>query len=533
MLETPVTRDTPPPAGPGKDGGRRPSLMASAGVVSVMTLLSRILGLVRDTVIANTFGVSAATDAFFVAFKIPNFLRRLFAEGAFSQAFVPVLAEYRIKGPHAAVQDLVDRVAGRLAFVLLLVTAVGVAAAPVIIAAFAPGFIDEPVKFALAGDMLRITFPYLLLISLTAFAGGILNTYGRFGVPAFTPVLLNIAMIGAAIFLTDYMAAGREIVALAWGVLIAGALQLAFQLPYLAKINLLPRPRRAAGHEGVRRILTLMLPAIFGVSVTHINLLLGTILASFLVTGSVTWLYTAERLTELPLGVIGIAIGTVILPSLAAKHISQSPDSFNRTLDWGLRTALLVGLPAAVAIGVMAEPLMQVLFQHGKFTAHDVARSAAALQAYSLGIMCFMMIKVLAPAYFARQDMKTPVKYGIWTLVANMVLSLLLVWPLAHVGLALASSLAAVLNVWWLYRGLRAGGSFVPQPGWGRFGTQLLLANVLMGAVVWWLCVVLAPHFTGTLADRAVSLTLVVVAGMALYFATLFVLGLRPRHMRH
>lgn len=540
MTQPPAPGSATPPETP---GGRR-SLLGAAGVVSFFTMLSRVLGLARDVVIANTFGASAATDAFFVAFKIPNFLRRLFAEGAFAQAFVPVLAEYKVRGPHAAVQELVDRVAGRLGFILLLVTAFGMVAAPLIIALFAPGFVGDisnpAPKFWLAADMLRITFPYLLLISLTAFAGGILNTWGKFGVPAVTPVLLNLSMIGAALFLTGYMPAGEEIKALAWGVFIAGILQLAFQLPWLAQINLLPRPKKAAGHEGVRRILTLMAPALFGVSVTQINLLLDTILASFLITGSVTWLYTAERLTELPLGVIGIAIGTVILPSLSEKHVGKSPEEFSRTLDWGLRVTLLVGLPAALAIGLMATPLMQALFQHGDFTARDAGMAAMALQAYSLGIMCFMLVKVLAPGYFARQDMKTPVKYGIWTLVANMALNLLLVfslpalgWAPAHVGLAVASSLAAALNVWWLYGGLRRSGAYLPQPGWRRFWVQLAVANLALGLLVWWLCALLAPHFLGLWWQRAGVLALVVVAGMGLYFLTLFAAGLRPRHLRH
>ncbi len=520
----------PPPAG---QPPVRRSLLQSAGVVSIMTMLSRVLGLVRDVVIANVYGASAATDAFFIAFKIPNFLRRLFAEGAFAQAFVPVLSEYRVKGPHAAVQDLVDRVAGRLGFILLLVTVAGVVGAPVVMSLFAPGFLDEPEKFGLASDMLRITFPYLLLISLTAFAGGILNSYGRFGVPAFTPVLLNLSMIGAALFLTDVMPAGREVVALAWGVFIAGVVQLVFQLPYLAQINLVPRPRKAEGHEGVSRILRLMLPAMFGVSVGQINLLLDTILASFLISGSVTWLYAAERLTELPLGVIGIAIGTVILPSLSEKHVNKSGEEFSRTIDWALRLTLVVGVPAAVAIGVLAEPLLAALFQHGSFTAEDAAKSAMALQAYSLGIVCFMLVKVLAPGYFARQDTTTPVKIGIRTMVINMVFNLMLVWWLAHVGLALASSLAAMLNVWWLYTGLRRTDTYVPAAGWGRFWLQLGTASLTMAAVLAWLGGALEAYFTGGWLDRAWSLTLVVVAGMAVYFAVLGLLGLRPRHLRH
>ncbi len=526
-----------PPAPQEPSTGR--SLLKSAGVVSAMTMLSRVLGLVRDTVIAHSFGASAATDAFFVAFKIPNFLRRLFAEGAFSQAFVPVLAEYKLKGPHEIVKDLVDRVAGRLGFVLLLVTVICMIASPLIIALFAPGFVGTP-KFDLAADMLRITFPYLLLISLTAFAGGILNTYGRFGVPAITPVLLNISMIGAALCLPAYMPVGREIEALAWGVFIAGVLQLAFQLPFLAGLRLLPKPKKAEGHEGVTRILKLMAPAIFGVSVTQINLLVDTVIASFLITGSVTWLYTAERLTELPLGVIGIAIGTVILPSLSEKHAGKSREEFNRTIDWALRMTLLVGLPSALAIGLMAMPLMQALFEHGDFTRHDATMAAMALQAYALGIMCFMLIKVLAPGYYARQDTKTPVKYGIWTLVANMVLNGLLVgtlhltgWAPLHLGLALASSVAAAMNATWLYRGLVRDGHFQPEPGWRRYGLQLFGGNALLGVVVWWLCSVYADAFTANLAERVGAVLIVVVAGMATYFFALFVLGLRPRHLRH
>jgi putative peptidoglycan lipid II flippase len=515
----------------GDDGGKG-GLLRSAGIVSLMTMLSRVLGLVRDVVIANTFGASAATDAFFVAFKIPNFLRRLFAEGAFAQAFVPVLAEYRTRGPHAAVKELVDRVAGDLGAVLLLITALAMLGAPLIIGLFAPGFIDQPEKFALASEMLRITFPYLLFVSLTAFAGGILNTWGRFGVPAFTPVLLNLCMIAAALWLSAYFPSERAIVALAWGVFAAGIVQLLFQLPFLARIGLLPRPRVGGKHEGVGRILRLMGPAIFGVSVSQINLLLDTILASFLITGSVTWLYTADRLTELPLGVIGIAIGTVILPSLSRQHTLASREQFSATLDWALRTTLLVGLPAAVAIGVLAQPLVTALFQHGSFTANDAAQSAAALQAYSLGIVCFMLIKVLAPGYFARQDTKTPVKVGIAAMAANMVLNLILVWPLAHVGLALASSLAAVLNAWWLFRGLRRDGTYVPQPGWGRFWVQLLVATLAMAVVAHLLAGQVGGWLAGSAGDRVLGLAAIVGAGMALYFAVLYLLGVRPSGLR-
>src|SRR5690554_1756113 len=368
------------------------SLLRSSAVVSVMTLLSRILGMVRDMVVASYFGSSASADAFFVAFKIPNFLRRLFAEGAFAQAFVPVLSSYRQQRDITEVRRLINAVAGSLGLVLLAITLIATAGSPVLTAIFAPGFTNDPVKFGLASDMLRITFPYLLLISLTAFAGAILNSYDRFAVPAFTPVLLNLAMIGAAIFLAPLMS--EPVMALAWGVFIAGALQLFFQLPFLMRLGLMPRPKVDYRHEGVSRILKLMMPALFGVSVSQINLLLDTVLASFLQTGSVSWLYYSDRLSELPLGVFGIAIATVILPSLSRKHAAASEDQFAATLDWAVRAVLLIGLPAAVALALLAEPLIATLFHYGEVTDRDVAMSAQSLRAYSAGLLAFMLIKV-------------------------------------------------------------------------------------------------------------------------------------------
>ncbi len=425
-------------------GGKKGGLLASTLVVSSMTLLSRVLGLVRDVVLARLLGASAGTDAFFVAFRIPNFLRRLFAEGAFNQAFVPVLSEYRTKqrdeGSIAATKALIDRVAGTLGGTLALITLIGVLAAPLMIWLFAPGFGDDPQKRALAVEMLRLTFPYLFFISLTAFAGAILNTWNRFAVPAFTPVLLNLSLIGSALYLAPQFAEGRMAVALAWGVLIAGIAQLLFQLPFLARLNLMPVPRMAWRDEGVRRILRLMAPAMFGVSVSQINLLLDTVLASLLQTGSVTWLYYSDRLVELPLGVFAIAIGTVILPSLSGKHAGDDTQAFSRTLDWALRLVLLIGIPAALALAVIAEPLLATLFNHGEFSANDVLRSGESLRAYSAGLVAFMLIKILAPGYFARQDTRTPVKIGIIAMVANMAFNLALIWPLQHAGLALATS---------------------------------------------------------------------------------------------
>lgn len=510
----------------------RGGLLGSTLVVSAMTLLSRVLGLVRDVVLARLLGASAGTDAFFVAFRIPNFLRRLFAEGAFNQAFVPVLSEYRAQGSLAASKLLIDRVAGTLGGSLALVTLLGVVGAPLLIWVFAPGFGDDPHKRALAVEMLRLTFPYLFFIALTAFSGAILNTWNRFAVPAFTPVLLNLSLIGSALFLAPHFAEGRMAVALAWGVLIAGVVQLMFQLPFLARLSLMPVPRMAWHDEGVRKILRLMLPAMFGVSVSQINLLLDTVLASLLATGSVTWLYYSDRLTELPLGVFAIAIGTVILPSLSSKHVNASADAFSRTLDWGLRLVLLVGVPAALALTVIAEPLLATLFHHGEFSANDVMRSAESLRAYSVGLVAFMLIKILAPGFYARQDTRTPVKIGVIAMVSNMVLNLILVWPLAHAGLALATSLSAWLNAGLLYMGLRRSGAYAPAKGWAWYGLRLLVAGSAMGVTIFVLARRAGVWLEGPLLERAGWLTVIVVSGVAVYLAVLLIVGLRPRHLR-
>ena len=516
--------------------GKKGGLLASTLVVSSMTLLSRVLGLVRDVVLARLLGASAGTDAFFVAFRIPNFLRRLFAEGAFNQAFVPVLSEYRTRqrdeGSAAATKALIDRVAGTLGGTLALITLVGVLAAPLLIWLFAPGFGDDPHKRALAVEMLRLTFPYLFFISLTAFAGAILNTWNRFAVPAFTPVLLNLSLIGSALYLAPQFTEGRMAVALAWGVLIAGTVQLLFQLPFLARLNLMPVPRMAWRDEGVRRILRLMAPAMFGVSVSQINLLLDTVLASLLQTGSVTWLYYSDRLVELPLGVFAIAIGTVILPSLSGKHAGDDPQAFSRTLDWALKLVLLIGVPAALALAVIAEPLLATLFNHGEFGANDVLRSAESLRAYSAGLVAFMLIKILAPGYFARQDTRTPVKIGIIAMVANMALNLALIWPLQHAGLALATSLSAWLNAGLLYIGLRRGGVYRPMKGWWQHGLRLALAGGAVAGAIYWLARQATVWLNGALWDRILWLGLIVVAGLAVYLLALLILGLRPRHLR-
>lgn len=511
-------------------------LLASSLVVSMMTMLSRVLGLLRDVVLAVFIGANANADAFFLAFKIPQFLRRLFAEGAFSQAFVPVLSEYRQQRSFAEVKRLLDKVAGVLGSSLIFVTVLAVVAAPAITAVFAPGFMDQPAKFALTTDLIRITFPYLLFISLAGFAGAVLNSYGRFAVPAFTPVLLNITLITAATWGSQFVA--EPVIALAWGVFIAGVVQLGFQLPFLARLRLLPVPRVDTKDEGVRRILTLMVPALFGVSISQINLLLDTVLASFLPTGSVSWLYYSDRLAELPLGVFAIAIGTVILPSLSRKHADASAADFNHTLNWALRLVLLISLPASAALIVLAQPILITLFQHGALSPFDVLMSSFSLMAYALGLTAFMLIKVLAPGYYSRQDTRTPVMIGIRAMALNMVLNLLLVIPLhiyyqlGHVGLALATSFAAYYNAWCLYRGLQQAEVLKLESGFFLLVLKFGLAVLLM-AVALLLCLPEAAVWEGWgWMLRLVYLMGLCVAGLLLYLLALVLLGLRPARFK-
>ena len=511
-------------------------LLRSSALVGCMTMLSRVLGLLRDIVIAAFVGASANADAFFIAFKIPNFLRRLFAEGAFSQAFVPVLADYKARGSIPAVKALVDRVAGVLGGSLLLFTTLTILAAPLVTAIFAPGFVSQPEKFELTAGMIRITFPYLLLISMTGFCGAILNSYGRFSVPAFTPVFLNLSLIFAALVAAPWF--DEPVFALAWGVFLAGIVQLLFQLPSLYRLDLVPRPIWDTRDEGVRRILKLMVPALFGVSVSQINLLLDTVLASFLPTGSVSWLYYSDRLAELPLGVFGIAIATVILPNLSAHRAADRQQHFETTLDWAMRSVLLIGVPAALALILLAEPILITLFQYGALTADDVAMAALSMRAYSLGLIAFMLVKVLAPGFYARKDIATPVKIGIIAMAANMVMNLLLVlplmyyWNIGHLGLALATSLAAYLNAGMLLRTLLRRGVFRLQPGWLLYGGRLLLATAVMGVVLWWLVPQQALWLEWSWQRRAGEMTLVCGAGMAVYLAVHMLCGTRLRHLR-
>lgn len=526
----------PSPVPAGSPPTRQRGLLRSGFVVSLLTLVSRVFGLLRDVAFAVFIGASGSADPFFIAFKIPNFLRRLFAEGAFSQAFVPVLSEYREQRSFEEVRALVDRVSGVLGSTLIALTVLAVVAAPLVTALFAPGYIGDKGKFELTADLLRITFPYLFLISMTGFSGAVLNSYGRFGPPAFAPVLLNICLIGAAVTSSRWF--DEPTYALAWGVLLAGVVQWLFQMPFLARLHLLPRPRWDTQHEGVRRTLKLMVPALFGVSVSQINLLLDTILASFLPTGSISWLYYSDRLSELPLGVFAIAIATVILPSLSRNRAAAQGEAFSSTLDWALRLVLLIGLPAAVALVVLGRSILTALFQYRETSAFDVAMSSYALAAIATGLTAFMLIKVLAPGFYARQDLRTPVRIGIYAMVANMVFNLILVIPLhyyfklGHVGLALATSLAAWLNAGLLWRGLLRDGVYRPGADFGRFALKLLLAAAAMGLALWWADPAATQWQGWPWWQRLAVLVLLCGGGLALYIALLTAAGVRWRALR-
>lgn len=505
-------------------------LFKSTSLVAAMTFISRLLGFVRDMVIAHLFGAAAGMDAFLVAFKIPNFMRRLFAEGAFAQAFVPVLSEYREQRGHAEVNAFIGNMLGTLGLILFVVSVLAIIAAPILISLFAPGFAHGMPRFAMASAMLRITFPYLLFISLTAFAGAALNCYGVFGPPAFTPVLLNVCLIVAAIFFAPLFA--HPIEALAWGVLVAGLAQLLFQIPFLYRKRLLARPRVSWRDAGVMRVMRLMVPALFGVSVAQISLLLDTVFASFLVVGSVSWLYYSERLMMFPLGVIGVALSTVILPHLSRKHAAHAPQEYSNTLDWAIRCALSIGVPAAIGLGILAGPLMASLFGYGQFDAHDVLMARLSLMAFSVGVPAFMLIKILAAGFYARQNIKTPVRIAAVSLFVNMCLNLALILPLAHAGLALATSLSACLNAGLLFKQLRVKQIFIPQLGWARFFLRLVFANTALAVFLWWFKGGIDTWLMWHWAARAEHLILLVGGGMCIYLGSLFVIGMRPQHFR-
>ena len=516
-------------------------LLRSSGVVSFFTMLSRFLGLARDVVFARVIGAEALADVFFVAFKIPNFFRRLFAEGAFAQAFVPILGEYREKGSVAAVRELVSRVAGNLGLTLIFITLFIVVASPLMAAIFAPSwYMDNPSKFAATSEMLRITFPYLLFISMTGLAGAVLNSYDRFAVPAFTPLLLNVTLIVAALIGAPLF--DQPAYALAWGVLFAGIIQFIFQLPFLRSIHMLPMPRVDWQHSGVKKVLALMAPAIFGVSVSQINLLLDTVLATFLPTGSVSWLYYSDRLSELPLGVFGIAIATVILPNLSRHHIAQSNQAFSQTLDWALKMILVVAVPAAAALMLLAEPILVTLFYYGEvMTLRDMSMASLSLKAYAAGLIAFMLIKVLAPGFFARQDMRTPVRIGVIAMALNMLFNLMLViplhkyWQIGHLGLAAATSLSAFINAILLFLSLRKKAIYQPSKGWLKFFIGLMCSVVIMLLVLTQLLNLWGGSeifYQQSWLQRISTIGLLCGAGFITFVAGLFLFGFRLSDMR-
>src|SRR3954464_7868424 len=503
------------------------NLLRALVTVSGLTFVSRILGFARDFIIARAFGAGLATDAFFVAFRLPNLLRRLFAEGAFSQAFVPVLGEQKNKTSPEEVRSLIDRTATLLFLVLVVTALLGMAISPLVVYVSAPGFASDPAKFDLTVAMLRITFPYIVFISLVAFAAGVLNTWNRFSVPAITPAFLNVAFIVGALGFADRFQ--EPVVVLAWAVFAGGFLQLAFQIPFLSRLGLLPRWRLDFKHPGVQRMLKLMLPAAFGVSISQVSLLINTIFASFLVSGSVSWLYYADRLMEFPAGMLGVALGTILLPSLSKYHADANPAEYSKLLDWGLRLTFLLALPCAAALAVIALPLVSALFQYGRFSSEDAWLTRDALAAYSVGLLGMILVKILAPGFYARQNIRTPVRIGILTLFATQAMNLVFIVPFRHAGLALAIGLGACLNAALLYFYLRRDGAYAPQPGWVVFflkvcasvGFMAVVLFTAMGESAWWLR---APW-----QHKIPAVLGLVALGMAVYGACLLAFGFRLR----
>lgn len=529
----------PDPAAASPAPKRRGGLLRSSAVFSAMTLISRIAGFARDMLQATMFGTGGAMSAFIVAYRIPNFLRRVFAEGSMAMAFVPVLNEIKERGDRAALKSFIDAMAGALCAVVLVVCALGMLAAPLIARLFAPGWAEQPELLAQTAQMLRITFPYLLFISLMSLSASILNSHGKFALPAFTPVLHNLTMIAAMLWLAPRFEVPPQ--GLAWGVLIAGFLQLVLLWPSLGRLGLRPRLRPGFGHPEVRKVGRLMLPTLFSSSVAQVNLIVGTAFASLLAAGSVDWLYYSDRLIEFPLGLFGVALGTVILPHLSRRHAAEDATGYNQSLDWGLRMALLAGVPAGLGLLLLAEPITATVYNYGQFSANDTRMAAISLTAMSLGVPAFMLSKVLAPAFYARQDTKTPMRAAIWTVAANVLLTIVLTTPLwlfevpgAHGGIALATALAGVINAVLLWRYLRQRGIFAPEPGWATYLLRLLgacaaMAFVVLGLRFWigeWTAIQGALHRIGWLV-------LVIGAGGATYVVAMVALGLRPRHLRH
>jgi putative peptidoglycan lipid II flippase len=500
-----------------------------------MTMISRVTGLMRELLIARAFGASAYTDAFNVAFRIPNLLRRLFAEGAFSQAFVPILAEYKNQKGDAATKQLVDHVATILVWSLLLTCFVGIVAAPVIVYMIAAGLKSEPGAFNTSVLMTRIMFPYIGFMSFVALAGGILNTWRQFKVPAFTPVLLNLSFISASLFLAPHMK--QPIYALAVAVFVGGVLQLAIQIPALRRIGMLPNIswnfKAAAADSGVRRVLRQMVPATFAVSVSQISLIINTNIASHLEKGSVSWLGYADRLMELPTALLGVALGTILLPSLSKAHAQRDSDEYSALLDWGLRLTFLLALPAAVGLATLSVPLTTTLYHYGKFDAVSVMMTSRALIAYGIGLIGLILVKILAPGFYAKQDIRTPVKIAIVVMIATQIMNALFVPWIAHAGLALSIGVGACLNATMLYWGLSKRGIYVPNKGWGLFLIKLMGALFLLAGIALWT----AGHFDWIAlraqpALRVGALAIVMAACGTGYFGALFAMGFRLKDFK-
>lgn len=510
--------------------GEPTNMAAKGAVVSSMTLLSRLSGFARDVLLSHFLGASAVADAFFVAFRIPNFFRRLFAEGAFNQAFVPVLARYKTRGLEE-LKGFVALTGGNLGLVLVLFIGVGVLFSEALVTLFAPGFWNDPARFGLAADLVRITFPYLGFIALTAFAGSILNVHDRYAIPAFTPVLLNASLIAA--MLLAAVAGANMGFALAWGLLAAGAAQLCFQGPFLARLQLLTRPRVGTDHEGVRQVGRLLVPAVFAASVGQLNSLIDTVLASTLATGSISWLYYADRLLELPIGLVAVALGTVLLPNLSRLAGGYDRSAFAKTLGWGIRMGVLLGLPASVALYVLAYPLIATIFHHGEMTAISVAMTSLALRAFAIGVLPLVLVKVLAPAFFAHQNTRTPFRFAAVAVAVNVVLNLSMFRWFGHVGLALATAVAAWVHCWLLWKGAVGRGYFAVDAELWRVGIRVLVAVACMGLTL----VAASPDdsfwLLASTLERVAWLLGVVAGGGLAYAGALWVCGLTLGDIRH
>lgn len=505
-------------------------LFRSTTLVAGMTSISRVLGFLRDMLIAHIFGATPAIDAFYVAFRIPNFMRGLFAEGGFAQAFVPVLSEYRQTRSFDEVKQFIARMQGSLGLILLIITLLAIVFTPLLTTLFVPGYVNDPHRFYLATHMLRITFPYLMLISLTAFYGSVLNTYGLFGISSFTPVILNLLMIIAAVWGAQYFV--EPVMALAWGVLFAGICQFIFQLPFLKYHHLFVWPQLVWRDEGVRRVLKLLVPALFGVSVAQISLLVDTLFASFLPAGSITWLYYSDRLIYFPLGIFGVALATVVLPHLSRKYADGSKEEFSKSIDWALRCILIIAIPSAIGLFILAAPLFASLFQYGKFSQHDVIMATRSLQAYAFGLPAFMLVKVLASAFYSQQDIKRPVRIAVIALSVNMILNFILIGPLAHAGLALATTISSTLNAALLCWILQKRKIFFWQHGWNKYLLQLIFSGGVMSVLLYWITPKVTQWFLWDWRQRVLHLLGLLGLAIVVYFSCLVISGLKLRDFR-